>query len=156
VPVLNATRAALTVDVAGRLEVMSGAAGMISPPGGTRTGSEVRPSENTIDKYIFQALSEAGVAPAPSTTDFEFIRRVTLDLTGRIPTADAVINFVNDTSADKRSKLVDSLLASSNWVDKWTVWFGDLYQNNSRNTQIPRYVPGVMGFNTFVRTSLQN
>jgi hypothetical protein len=159
VTALNTSQAALTADVASKLapaaEVMHAAgATMATPPGGTRTGALTRQSQSTIDKYIFQALTAANVAPAPSTTDFEFIRRVTLDLTGRIPTAAAVTAFVNDPTPNKRANLVDSLLSSPNWVDKWTIWFADLYQNNSRNTQIPRYVPGVMGFNQYIRSSL--
>ena len=39
----------------------------------------------TIDRYLFGAMQSANVAPAAPTNDFEFIRRVTLDLTGRIP-----------------------------------------------------------------------
>src|ERR1700675_1024112 len=63
-------------------------------PPGTRTGSLIDPAtSNTIDKYIFQALAENKVTPAPGTTDYEFIRRITLDLTGRIPTASQVANF---------------------------------------------------------------
>jgi hypothetical protein len=157
VPVLSTTKADLTVQVAGQLpraEDVMAAASMATPPGGTRTGSLTRENQNTIDKYIFQALTAANVAPAPATTDFEFIRRVSLDLTGRIPTADVVTAFVNDATPNKRANLVETLLASPNWVDKWTIWFGDLYQNNSRNTQIPRYVPGVIGFNQYLRTSL--
>jgi hypothetical protein len=130
------------------------AATIPSAPGGSRTDTAQHPSGNTIDKYIFPALTAANVAPAPPTTDFEFIRRVTLDLTGRIPTAAQVQTFVNDPSANRRTTLVESLLASPGWVDKWTVWFGDLYENNSRNTQIPRYIQGVTGFNTYVRNSL--
>lgn len=150
---------ALTAQVVSQLPapeaIMAAASAAIpSAPGGSRTDALAHSNVNTIDTYIFQALSAAGVAPAPPTNDFEFIRRVTLDLTGRIPTADAVISFVNDSSADKRSKLVESLLGSPTWIDKWTVWFADLYKNNSRNTQIPRYVPGVMAFNDYIRASL--
>src|SRR5579871_6262765 len=55
--------------------------------GNTNNNRATEPTSNTkIDFYIFQALNQAGVAPAPPTTDSEFIRRVTLDLTGRIPT----------------------------------------------------------------------
>src|SRR5579885_462850 len=68
-------------------------------------------SANLIDKYIFAALKDAGVTPADKADDYTFIRRVYLDLTGRIPTAAAVQAFVNDPSPDKRSKLVDALLA---------------------------------------------
>jgi len=112
------------------------AASLPTPPGGTRTGDLTAPSTNTIDRYLFKAMEDAGVAPAPPTTDYEFIRRVTLDLTGRIPTPDAVTTFVNDPTPDKRAKYVDSMLASSQWVDKWTMYFGDFLKNNSQNTQI--------------------
>jgi hypothetical protein len=126
---------------------------MPSAPGGSRTDT-LEHTGNNIDKYLFQAMTAAGVAPAPPTTDFEFVRRVTLDLTGRTPTPDAVTSFVNDTTLDKRAKLIDSLLAAPEWVDKWTIWFGDFFQNNSRNTQINRYIQGVVAFNDYIRNSL--
>jgi hypothetical protein len=156
-------RAALTADVAGRLapaaEVMAAfgasTASMPSAPGGSRTDT-LQHSGNTIDKELFQAMTAAGVAPAPPTTDFEFVRRATLDLTGRIPTADTVTAFVNDTTLDKRANLVESLMASPEWLDKWTIWLGDFFQNNSRNTQIQRYIQGVVPFNDYVRNSLSS
>src|SRR5437667_7056562 len=70
-----------------------------------------RTSSNTIDLYLFAAMKDAGVAPAEKSTDLEFIRRVTLDLTSRIPTPDRVVSFVADSAPDKRAKLVDSLMA---------------------------------------------
>ncbi len=131
------------------------AAALPAIPPGTRTGSLIDPATiNTIDKYIFQALAENKVVPAPATTDYEFIRRTTLDLTGRIPAAGVVANFVNDTASDKRSKYVESLLASPQWVDKWTNYFGDFFLNNSRNTQIVRFADGVVAFNNYIRASL--
>src|SRR5438105_3107971 len=87
-----------------------------SAPGGSRTSELQHASANTIDKYIFDALTEKGVAPAPPTTDFEFVRRVYLDLTGRTPTGPDVVAFVNDSNPDKRSKLVDTLIGSPNYV----------------------------------------
>src|SRR5579862_7695650 len=71
VPALNTTAARLTMDVAARLP-RAAAVSMAAPPGGTRVGSDTRENQNTIDKYIFQALAAANVAPAPPTTDFEF------------------------------------------------------------------------------------
>lgn len=125
-------------------------------PAGARTVAvaDAAASTNTIDQYIFQALAQANVAPAPLTTDYEFVRRVTLDLAGRIPTAGAVATFVNDSSPDKRARYIDSLLSSPQWVDKWTMYYGDFFQNNSRNTQIPRFAQGVVAFNTYIRSSL--
>ena len=111
-------------------------------------------STNTIDQYIFQAMKDAGVTPAPATTDYEFIRRVTLDLTGRIPTPDQVTSFVADTTPNKRANYIDSLMSTQQWVDKWTMYFGDFFQNNSQNSQIRRFPEGVRAFNNYIRGSL--
>lgn len=83
-----------------------------------------------IDQYIFQAMAQAGVQPAAMTSDYEFIRRVTLDLTGRIPTPTQVDSFVADPSPTKRAALVDQLLSGPAWLDKWTMYYGDLFQNS--------------------------
>ncbi|MEP6963377.1 MAG: DUF1549 domain-containing protein, partial [Acidobacteriota bacterium] len=166
VAALSDTRAAshLTEEVVSKLgtgaKVMTEAnyatALFPSAPGGSRTDALQHPMNGIIDKYVFQKLAEQNVAPAPPTTDYEFVRRVTLDLTGRIPTAAEVVAFVNDTSLDKRTKLVNTLVATPQWVDKWTVWLGDLYENNSTNDfGANRYLPGVVKFNDFIRTSLQ-
>ena len=123
----------------------------IVPPGLRAAASR---EQGTIDYYIFGAMRNAGVSPAPPTTDYEFIRRVTLDLTGRIPTPERVTAFVADTGADKRAKLIDELIAKPEWIDKWTMWLGDLYQNNSQSSQVRRYPTGVKAFNDYLRASL--
>src|SRR5262245_44734115 len=61
---------------------------------------------STIDTFIFGAMDTAGVVPAPATNDYEFIRRVTLDLTGRIPTPARIAGFVADSSPGKRAQFV--------------------------------------------------
>lgn len=86
-------------------------------------------NRNFIDTEIFAKMKLAKIAPAPMSSDSEFLRRVTIDLAGRIPTPDEVSAFLADTSADKRDRVIDSLLASSDYNDRWTLWFGDLVQN---------------------------
>ncbi len=56
--------------------------------------------------------AEAGVSPAAPASDAEFLRRLSLDLTGAIPAADEVRRFLEDRSADKRAALIDRLLAA--------------------------------------------
>lgn len=68
-------------------------------------------------------MSGDGVDAAPLTTDPEFVRRIYLDLTGRVPTIEQVQAFLADSSAAKREKLVDSLLASPAFVDQFSHWF---------------------------------
>jgi hypothetical protein len=157
---VNTARAGLTEEVTHQLPAITldtNIQPQFAPPGGSQSNSSNRDNQlGLIDKLTFQAMEGAGVTPAPATTDFEFIRRVTLDLTGRIPTADALIAFTSSNTPNKRAALVDSLLATPAWVDKWTMFYGDLYQNNSQNSQIKRFQGGVEAFYTYLKTSLQN
>ena len=109
---------------------------------------------NLIDTHIFNAIAAAGVTPAEPSSDAEFARRVSVDLTGRIPTGARMQQFLDDKNTDKRTRYVDELLAKPEWVDKWTMFFGDLYQINSKNAQISRYVPGVVAFQSYMKTAL--
>lgn len=107
-----------------------------------------------IDSYIFSALQARGIAPANLANDAEFLRRVTLDLTGRIPSGDYVATFLANPDPLKRQRAIDLLLATPEWEDRWTMWFGDLLKNNVRSTQVVRYVEGRDAFNRFIRDSL--
>ena len=107
-----------------------------------------------IDYYIFSALRAKGIAPANLTNDAEFLRRITLDLTGRIPSTDKVTAFLAGRDPQKRSHAIDRLLDSPEWVDRWTFWLGDLLKNNVRSTQVVRYNEGRDAFNNFIRESL--
>lgn len=145
----------VTVEVAAKLPVTSAAAAVLpSAPGGSRTDA-LQNSGNLIDRHIFAKLAAQGVAPAPPTNDFEFIRRATLDLTGRVPTPEATLAFASSTDPNKRAALVDQLLNTPQWLDKWTMWFGDLYENNSFNDLAAnRFIQGVVAFNNYIRQSL--
>jgi hypothetical protein len=132
-------------------------ASSLPPPSGPVTINVTDASApNTIDVYLFPAMAAANVTPAPPTTDYEFARRVSLDLTGRIPDPTALAAFVADTTPNKRAIYIENLLASPLWVDKWTNHFGDFFQNNSSNTQIVRFRDGVAAFNSYIRDALTN
>ncbi len=112
------------------------------------------PRNNLIDNILFDRMGRDGVASAPLSTDAEFCRRVTLDLTGRIPTPGDLTNFLEDTNPNKRQALVDYLIATPEYVDKWTMFFGDLYKNNSTATNITRYIAGRETFYQYLRDSI--
>src|SRR5579864_6772062 len=86
---------------------------------------------NFIDDEIFNKLASAKVQPAQLTTDEEFFRRINLDLTGRIPSPDDVRAFKASTDPGKRDAAIEQLLNSPAFNDKWTMWLGDLLQNNA-------------------------
>jgi hypothetical protein len=126
-------------------------------PGGSRTYNyDQTHAAGSIDSYIFADFQANQITPADKTTDWEFIRRVTLDLTGRIPTSDRVLSFVADTSSDKRAKLIEELLAKPEYVDKWTMFFGDLFQNttNKASTSLNRFAQGRNAFFTYIQSSI--
>lgn len=58
--------------------------------------------------------------------DVTFIRRITIDLTGKLPAADDIAAFVKDTAADKRAKLIDRLLSSDNYAVNWGRYWRDV------------------------------
>jgi len=68
-----------------------------------------------IDQHLNQALTEAGVPASSLAGDAEFLRRVYLDITGRIPSYDATVAFLASQDPFKRSKLIDDLLASPDY-----------------------------------------
>ncbi|MEZ5356466.1 MAG: DUF1549 domain-containing protein [Bryobacteraceae bacterium] len=90
------------------------------------------PARNFVDKHIFGKMQRDRVAPAPRSTDAEFLRRTMLDLTGRIPTAQQVREFTGDPDAAKRDKLIDQLLESEAFVDKWAYFFMDVFRANGK------------------------
>ena len=126
-------------------------------PGGSRTYDYTQAHKaGSIDSYIYADFQANGITPAPRTTDWEFIRRVTLDLTGRIPKPDRVISFIADTTPDKRAKLVDELMAKPEFVDKWTMYFGDLFQNTTvkQSTGTNRQAGGRNAFYAWIKDAI--
>ncbi len=71
-----------------------------------------RSIEQAVDHYIDAKLKKEGVTPAPAADDAAILRRLTLDLNGRVPTLGELQEYLADTSADKKARLVDRLLAA--------------------------------------------
>jgi hypothetical protein len=93
---------------------------------GARAADQVRThGDDLIDHHIDGLLRELRLPASPPASDAEWLRRVTLDLTGRLPDPDDVQLFVADVSPDKRAKQVDALLSgedfSDDFTDYWTL-----------------------------------
>lgn len=76
-------------------------------------------SRNGIDVFIMARLESEGISPSPEADRRTLVRRVTLDLTGLPPTPDEVEAFVNDMLPDAYDRLVDRLLASPHYGERW-------------------------------------
>ncbi len=88
------------------------------------------PQNNYIDQKIDAKLQRLHIQPSPVADDATFLRRVWLDLTGRIPAPGTVQAFLADTTPSqvKRARIIDRLIGSPAYVDHWTVKWGDLLQ----------------------------
>ena len=87
---------------------------------------------NFIDDHILKTLEILRLPVSPSTDDSAFLRRVTLDLTGRLPSPVARTGFLNDQSPQKREQLIDRLLASDEFTEYWTLQFAKLLRIRSQ------------------------
>ena len=86
---------------------------------------------NFIDDELFKRLESLKVPPSPPASDAAFLRRVSLDLTGEQPSPDEVRRFLADTDPEKRTKLIDRLLKTDEFVLFWRIKLGDLLQISS-------------------------
>lgn len=82
-----------------------------------------RPTAEAVDAAFDAALSAAGVTPAGPSDDGEFLRRVRLDLTGTLPTAQEARAFLADATPGKRERKVEELLASDDYATAWSHWW---------------------------------
>ena len=110
------------------------------------------PIRNRLDTIAAEEWQRLGIEPAPLADDATFVRRVYLDVIGTLPTADETRRFLADNSADKRSKLVDALLERPEYVDYWSLRWGDLLRAHRR------YLgdKGLAGFNGWIRQSVRD
>ncbi|HSI64479.1 MAG TPA: DUF1549 and DUF1553 domain-containing protein [Candidatus Saccharimonadia bacterium] len=117
-----------TLDIPGNVAVMVRYAGMVtvcsvSIPLGAPV-DHLPPAKNFIDDLAFENLKRIGIPPSPVCDDATFLRRVSLDIAGRLPTAEEARSFLANQDADKRSKAIDALLTSPDYADyfanKWT------------------------------------
>jgi len=89
--------------------------------------ASMRPLEaGEIDRLIAKELHVSGIRPAARTTDEQFVRRVHLDLTGRLPLPADVTEFVADKSPTKRARLIDRLLDSDEYAAHWAHYWRDV------------------------------
>ncbi|MCX6369546.1 MAG: DUF1549 and DUF1553 domain-containing protein [Armatimonadetes bacterium] len=122
-------------------------ASLLSPFGKPRTA---QPQPTNVDRLIENKLAALGLDSSPSCSDSDFLRRVSLDLIGTLPTPDEVRAFLANTDPQKRQKLVEKLLKRPEFVDYWTLKWGDLLRSN-RNVLGDK---GLVSLNRWIRDSV--
>jgi hypothetical protein len=87
---------------------------------------------NFIDGLVLAQLQRLNLKPSPRSGDEEFFRRVFIDTIGTLPTPAETRAFLNDETSNKRSRLIDQLLARSEYADYWTYRWADVFLVNGR------------------------
>jgi len=100
------------------------------PHGATLAEIPDFPIENEIDRLVAAKWKKLGLLPSPPASDAAFLRRVTLDLCGRLPTSEEVREYLADTSAGKKAALVDRLLASPDYPAHFAMRWGSILRNS--------------------------
>ena len=88
------------------------------------------PTPTKIDELVVQKLRKVGIVPSELCTDAEFLRRVSLDVTGTLPTPAEVREFLANIEPDKRSRKIDDLLERPGYVAWWTTRLCDFTGNS--------------------------
>jgi hypothetical protein len=109
---------------------------------------------NFIDEEIFNALQARNVPVANLSDDYEFVRRVYLDFTGRVPSAAQVREFAANRDAQKRRALTEKLLYSPEFVDRWMMFMGEWLQITPANSLINVSTSGRNAFYNAVKERL--
>ena len=86
---------------------------------------------NYVDELALAKWKKLGLRPSPVADDATFLRRVTVDLCGRLPTTAEARAFLADTTADKRAKLIDRLLDSADYPAFFAMRWGSILRNSN-------------------------
>lgn len=78
------------------------------------------PNPNLVDRYVDQKLGQLNIPSSGQVEDLAFLRRISLDLTGRLPTFEQAEAFLSDPHAEKRSQWIRKYLSGDEFVDFWT------------------------------------
>lgn len=88
------------------------------------------PVSNAIDRFIGAKLETEAMPPTGLTTDLEFLRRLSLDATGVIPTPAEIRAYLSDSPKTRRAKAIERVLASNGWADHWVAYWQDVLAEN--------------------------
>src|SRR5262249_7430442 len=94
-----------------------------------------------LDRLVAADLEKAKIKPASRTTDEQFLRRVFLDVTGKLPPPAEIVAFVKDQAPDKRAKMIDKLLDSDDYARHWGLYWRDVIATRVTDGQARLFAP---------------
>ena len=95
------------------------------------------PEVNYVDREVFARLRKLNMVPSDLSGDAEFLRRITIDMIGQLPTPEEVRAFLANKDADKRAKKIDELLVHPLHAALWATKFSDITGNDTQALEVP-------------------
>jgi hypothetical protein len=116
--------------IVGRFERVFSATSVIVLKSDAKFVATPAPQNHLIDKHVIDKLNQLKISPSPSASDEEFLRRVYLDMIGVQPKPEEIKAFLANKEPKKREHVVDALFARPEFIDHWSLKWGDLLQNS--------------------------
>ncbi|MDP7274205.1 MAG: DUF1553 domain-containing protein [Planctomycetaceae bacterium] len=110
------------------------------------------PSDNLVDRFITRKLNALNIKPSAIADDATYLRRLSIDLAGIQPTPEELHAFVSDSDPAKRAKMIETLFSRSEFVDQWSLKWGDLLQNSRGKLSDP----AVFTFREWLRGAVES
>jgi hypothetical protein len=111
---------------------------------------KVPPSRNFVDDLVFKKLKAVGMPPSDICDEATFLRRVTLDIAGRLPTPEETRSFLESKEADKRDQRINQLVDSPDYADNFANKWSSLLRNKRQEVNQKR---GTFAFYSWIRDS---
>lgn len=105
---------------------------------------------NVVDRAVFARFRQMQIVPAELCTDAEFLRRLSLDLTGALPTPEVARAFILDPTPNKRERAIDRLLDSPAFADFWALKWADVLRAHRKTMQLK----GAQGLHGWLRSEI--
>lgn len=152
---VNATGVVTTAELTGSVAVMARYQGHVgvfrsTVPLGIPVDNLPQP-KNLVDRHVFEKLVSLGLPASQNADDATLLRRLSIDIAGRLPTLEEAEEFLNDSDPDKRATAIDRLLDSTDYADYFANKWGAILRNKRRTD--PDKV-ATFAFYDWVRTSL--
>jgi len=157
IAVVDAAGLVRTLAFSGEAAVMARYQGQVTVfratvPLGQKTPSYQFPAQTLVDAFTQKKWQQLGLVPSDLCSDAQFIRRVSLDITGTLPTPAEVAAFVNSKDPAKRDKLVDSLLEKPEYSYFFANKWADILHVKRKGQ--PALAQGTFAFHNWIRQAI--
>jgi hypothetical protein len=146
-----------TLELSGQAAIMARYQGQVAVfratvPLGTKAPDYKFAAQTIVDQFTHKKWQELGIVPSELCSDEQFIRRVSLDLTGTLPKPADVKKFLADSDPRKRDKLIDTLLESPEYSYLFAGRWADILRVKRRGE--PGRAQGTFAFHSWIRESI--